>query len=229
MLKTVDVHVRHLRSVAVLDLSGDVTGQASEDLASAYDQATRLEPDAVLLDFTDVEYINSTGIAVLVTLLARARKEGGRMAACGLPVRGVGAPAVDRAGTVAPVVPPAAAQAALDTGRAGRLGAARCVGATVIVHLELRRVLAPGAARAAQGQHLLLTQPGKPLKLPAQGFRRVDRTAAAASFARPRRAAVARRRQLHVRVHDARIVHHLDPRVLAARGSRIRAPDDQCA
>jgi len=84
MLKTVDVHVRHLRSVAVLDLSGDVTGQASEDLASAYDQATRLEPDAVLLDFTDVEYINSTGIAVLVTLLARARKEGGRMAACGL-------------------------------------------------------------------------------------------------------------------------------------------------
>lgn len=84
MLKTVDVSVRHLRSVAVLDLSGDVTRQAANDLARAYDQAVSFAPDALLLDFGDVEYINSTGIAVLVTLLARARKEGRRMAACGL-------------------------------------------------------------------------------------------------------------------------------------------------
>jgi anti-anti-sigma factor len=84
MLKTVDISVRHLRSVAVLDLSGDVTGQATTALAKAYDEAVKLAPDAVLLDFTNVEYINSTGIAVLVTMLARARREGRRMAACGL-------------------------------------------------------------------------------------------------------------------------------------------------
>lgn len=84
MLKTVDVRVRHLRSVGVLDLAGDVTGQASGDLVAAYEQATRLAPDALLLDFVDVEYINSAGIAVLVRLLARARNEGRRMAACGL-------------------------------------------------------------------------------------------------------------------------------------------------
>jgi anti-anti-sigma factor len=84
MLKTVEISVRHLRSVAVLDLSGDVTGQATNELAKAYDEAVKLAPDAVLLDFADVEYINSTGIAVLVSMLARARKEGRRMAACGL-------------------------------------------------------------------------------------------------------------------------------------------------
>lgn len=84
MLKTVDVHVRHLRSVAVLDLAGDVTGQAEADLASAYDLALSHSPDAVLLDFSKVEYINSTGIAVLVGLLARARGEGPVIAACGL-------------------------------------------------------------------------------------------------------------------------------------------------
>lgn len=84
MLKTVDVSVRHLRSVAVLDLSGDVTGQASEDLTAGYRQAVSYAPDAVLLDFSGVEYINSTGIAVLVTLLAAAHKDGRRMAACGL-------------------------------------------------------------------------------------------------------------------------------------------------
>jgi anti-sigma B factor antagonist len=84
MLKTVDISVRHLRSVAVFDLSGDVTGQAVGELTTAYDEAVKIAPDAILLDFADVEYINSTGIAVLVTLLARARKEGRRMAACGL-------------------------------------------------------------------------------------------------------------------------------------------------
>ncbi|HEX6254495.1 MAG TPA: STAS domain-containing protein [Euzebyales bacterium] len=84
MLKTVDVSVRHLWSVAVLTLSGDVTGQATHDLTEAYDIAVAMGPDALLLDFAEVEYINSTGIAVLVSLLARARRKGRRMAACGL-------------------------------------------------------------------------------------------------------------------------------------------------
>ena len=84
MLKAVDVSVRHLRSVAVLDLAGDVTGQATQDLTAAYRQAVGYAPDVVLLDFSRVEYINSTGIAVLVTLLAAARADGRRMAACGL-------------------------------------------------------------------------------------------------------------------------------------------------
>ena len=84
MLKTVEVRVRHLRSVAVLDLGGDVTSQADAELAAAYDEAITHAPDAVLLDFSSVEYINSTGIAVLVSLLARAQREGRRMAACGL-------------------------------------------------------------------------------------------------------------------------------------------------
>jgi anti-anti-sigma factor len=84
MLKTVDVSVRHLRSVAVLVLAGDVTGQAGDDLTTGYADAITCAPDALLLDFTSVEYINSTGIAVLVGLLARARREGRRMAACGL-------------------------------------------------------------------------------------------------------------------------------------------------
>lgn len=84
MLKTVDIRVRHLRSVAVLDLGGDVTGQASRELMDAYDQAAALGSHPILLDFSGVEYINSTGIAVLVGLLARARREGRRIAACGL-------------------------------------------------------------------------------------------------------------------------------------------------
>jgi anti-anti-sigma factor len=80
----VEVRVRHLTALAVLDLGGDITSQAQQDLAAAYETAMQSDPSAVLLNFTTVQYINSTGIALLVGLLARARQEGRRMLACGL-------------------------------------------------------------------------------------------------------------------------------------------------
>lgn len=80
----VEVRVRHLTALAVLDLGGDITSQAQQDLAAAYDKAVEIDPSAVLLNFTAVSYINSTGIALLVGLLARARSEHRRVLACGL-------------------------------------------------------------------------------------------------------------------------------------------------
>jgi anti-sigma B factor antagonist len=80
----VEVRVRHLTALAVLDLGGDITGQALVDLQGAYEKAMEIDPAAVLLNFTAVDYINSTGIAVLVGILARARQEHRRVIACGL-------------------------------------------------------------------------------------------------------------------------------------------------
>ena len=80
----VEVRVRHLTALAVLDLGGDITSQAQQDLAAAYDKAVEIDPSAVLLNFSAVSYINSTGIALLVGLLARARSENRRVLACGL-------------------------------------------------------------------------------------------------------------------------------------------------
>ena len=42
------------------------------------------KPAAVLLDFASVDYINSTGIALIVSVLAKARSEGRRVVASGL-------------------------------------------------------------------------------------------------------------------------------------------------
>lgn len=80
----VEVRVRHLTALAVLDLGGDITSQAQDDLARAYDEAITIDPAAVLLNFKAVEYINSTGIAILVGLLARARQENRKVLASGL-------------------------------------------------------------------------------------------------------------------------------------------------
>ena len=80
----VEVRVRHLTALAVLDMGGDITSQAQDDLAAAYEEAMAIDPSAVLLNFKAVSYINSTGIALLVGILARARREHRKVLACGL-------------------------------------------------------------------------------------------------------------------------------------------------
>jgi anti-anti-sigma factor len=66
----------------VIELSGEIDGRATEALASAYPPTS--EEGRLLLDFAAVDYINSTGIALLVGLLARARAERREVAASGL-------------------------------------------------------------------------------------------------------------------------------------------------
>jgi anti-anti-sigma factor len=70
--------------VAVLELHGEINAFAETALNSAYDEAEGQHPEVILMNFSDVEYINSTGIALIVSLLARARKNHTRLLACGL-------------------------------------------------------------------------------------------------------------------------------------------------
>jgi anti-anti-sigma factor len=70
--------------VVVLDLSGDLRADVREDLETAYADAVAREPQSVVLNLTDVDYIDSTGIALLVGLLARTRRDGRALSAYGL-------------------------------------------------------------------------------------------------------------------------------------------------
>lgn len=67
----------------VIKLIGTVNRAAKDQLEDAYDDATK-EPGRVLLDFTAVDYINSTGIAVIVGVLAMARAQNREVGAFGL-------------------------------------------------------------------------------------------------------------------------------------------------
>jgi anti-anti-sigma factor len=84
MASQFDLQVRHQSEVAILDLHGEINASAERTLSTGYDEAEAANPDVILLNFGDVEYINSTGIALIVTLLARARAGKRRMFACGL-------------------------------------------------------------------------------------------------------------------------------------------------
>lgn len=81
---TLKAQVRHQPGVAIVDLSGEINSFGEAALNAAYVEAERQGNGAILLNFTNVDYINSTGIALIVGLLARARKTHRKLLACGL-------------------------------------------------------------------------------------------------------------------------------------------------
>jgi anti-sigma B factor antagonist len=69
---------------AVIDLHGEINSLADAALDTAYSQAEQAAPEKIVLNFAAVDYINSTGIALIVGLLARARAAHRPIAATGL-------------------------------------------------------------------------------------------------------------------------------------------------
>ena len=78
------VSVRKLNDQAsVLDIQGEVTAAAETALMDAYAQ-TGTQVRSVILNFTDLVYMNSSGIGLLVTLLIRINRQKQRLLAFGL-------------------------------------------------------------------------------------------------------------------------------------------------
>ena len=71
--ETTRTTVRKRGAVALIDLGGDIDGTAEHSLRAAWREATQDRPEAVVLNFVRAGYINSTGIALIVGLLAQAR------------------------------------------------------------------------------------------------------------------------------------------------------------
>lgn len=69
---------------AVLDIHGDLTGAGENALMDAYHQATSGGARLICLNFSDLQYMNSSGIGLLVTLLIRVQRQRQKMVAFGL-------------------------------------------------------------------------------------------------------------------------------------------------
>jgi anti-anti-sigma factor len=76
--------VRDRDGVSVVDLEGDIERASNAALRTAYAAAAGHGRGAIVLNFERVGYINSTGIALIVGLLAQARADGHHIIACGL-------------------------------------------------------------------------------------------------------------------------------------------------
>jgi anti-sigma B factor antagonist len=69
---------------AILRMRGDIDIAADAALADAYAQAVGAGARRLVLDFTAAGYINSTGIALIVRMLAEARRDHCDVVAVGL-------------------------------------------------------------------------------------------------------------------------------------------------
>ena len=68
----------------IVDIEGEVTAFCENVLMDAYTQAAAGGTRAIVLNFGGLEYMNSGGIGLLVTLLIRANRQGQRLVAVGL-------------------------------------------------------------------------------------------------------------------------------------------------
>ena len=69
-------------STAILRISGEITGGSEPPIMAAYADAG--DARSIVLDFSRLEYMNSGGIGLLVTLLVRAQRAGQKLLAVGL-------------------------------------------------------------------------------------------------------------------------------------------------
>ena len=79
------MNVRHLNSTTSgIDIQGEVSAFAEKVLMDAYIEASSPATTTIILNFSELGYMNSSGIGLLVTLLIRANRQKQRLLAIGL-------------------------------------------------------------------------------------------------------------------------------------------------
>lgn len=81
--KELEIEISRAGQSAVIVLIGTLNRSTEEILESAYEEARKIS-GRLLLDFSEVDYINSTGIAAIVGLVAIAVADGRELGAFGL-------------------------------------------------------------------------------------------------------------------------------------------------
>jgi anti-sigma B factor antagonist len=76
------VDVTREGSTAILRIRGEITGGSEPPIMAAYGEAGDVR--SIVLDFSQLEYMNSGGIGLLVTLLVRTQRAGQKLLAVGL-------------------------------------------------------------------------------------------------------------------------------------------------
>ena len=71
-------------AVAVIRFEGDIASTSKDAVLGAYQALPKATNKIILLDFTKVDYINSSGIALVIQLLIEASNSGQKVYAYGL-------------------------------------------------------------------------------------------------------------------------------------------------
>lgn len=71
-------------ATSIIDIQGEVTAFAEPIMMQAYAEASSPQTRVIILNFSSLEYMNSSGIGLLVTLLIRVNRQQQRLLSYGL-------------------------------------------------------------------------------------------------------------------------------------------------
>jgi len=71
-------------TTSIIDIEGEISAFAEDALMEAYAEASTPTTRTIVLNFSGLEYMNSSGIGLLVTLLIRVNRQKQRLLAYGL-------------------------------------------------------------------------------------------------------------------------------------------------
>jgi anti-sigma B factor antagonist len=83
----INVHMdvrRASTTISIIDIQGDLSALAESVLMNCYTQASSASTRVIILNFTNLAYMNSSGIGLLVTLLIRVQRHKQQLLAFGL-------------------------------------------------------------------------------------------------------------------------------------------------
>jgi anti-sigma B factor antagonist len=72
------------QQITCLRFSGDISSASKDAVVGTYQTLDKAAHKHLLLDFKGVEYLNSSGIALVIQVLMEASKSGQTVAICGL-------------------------------------------------------------------------------------------------------------------------------------------------
>jgi anti-anti-sigma factor len=86
MVEEFKIHVDYERDATVPEnfISGEITSEADEEIVNSYSSIPAGKKPRVLIDFSKTAYINSAGIATLISLITKASEIDGKIEFCGL-------------------------------------------------------------------------------------------------------------------------------------------------
>jgi anti-sigma B factor antagonist len=72
------------QQITCLRFAGDISSASKDSVVGTYQALDKAEHKHILLDFKGVEYLNSSGIALVIQVLIEANKSEQTVAICGL-------------------------------------------------------------------------------------------------------------------------------------------------
>ncbi|MDZ4725945.1 MAG: STAS domain-containing protein [Leptospira sp.] len=71
-------------ALPVIHIAGEITSEAEDEIVQSYESIPTDKKSRVILNFTDTSYINSAGIATLISLITKSSESHGKIEFAGL-------------------------------------------------------------------------------------------------------------------------------------------------